>query len=86
MSSTNNDPKVIAWYYLKGVERQKVSTHMNVSLGINITDAPKLLCCDCGTENGVVAYLQPFLCGASTGFRYVKSVSNQVLPKTITCK
>ena len=43
-----------------------------------ILGVPKILRCDCGTENSVVAYLQPFLCHSSTSFRYGGSVSNQV--------
>ena len=35
-------------------------------------------CCDCGTENGVVAVIQPYLRHEVNSFRYVKSVSNQV--------
>jgi hypothetical protein len=65
VSKTNNDPKVIAWYYLKCVEK--------------FEGTPKLLCADRGTENGVLAFLHPFLRqAAETSFRYVRSVSNQV--------
>ena len=39
---------------------------------------PKLIRCDCGTENSVIAYLQPFLCKNSKSFRYGTSIANQV--------
>lgn len=45
---------------------------------ITIKGAPKLLCSDLGTENSIVSFIQPFLRGVVTSFRYVKSVSNQV--------
>lgn len=61
---TNNNPKVVAFYYLRAVEQ--------------IQGAPRLLRADCGTENSVVSFLQPYLCQDVNSFRFGSSVSNQV--------
>ena len=82
---TNNDPQVIAWYYLRCV-KQILGIYSNyycvpASINLmNILGTPKLVRCDCGTENIVLAYLQPFLSREvnSKSFCYGSSVSNQV--------
>jgi hypothetical protein len=67
---TNNDPAVIAGYYLDCIEH----------LGI----VPKILHCDLGTENTNFAFLQPLFrhechdsLAGSKSFMYGKSTSNQ---------
>lgn len=70
MSSTNNDPAVIAGYYINCIQH----------LGI----VPKIMRSDLGTENTNLAFLQPFFrheCNDSMAglksFIYGKSTSNQ---------
>ena len=66
------------------VHKTRLSVHtiylMNSSAG-----TPRLLRCDCGTENTTLAFIHPFLrrhgsdCFAGEySFRYGKSVTNQV--------
>ena len=70
VSSTNNDPAVVARYYLNCIEQ----------LGF----VPKILRCDLGTENTNLEFLQPFfrqncnddLAGVKS-FMHGKSTSNQ---------
>ena len=67
---SNNDPGIIAHYYIKCVK------HLEV--------APRILRTDLGTENTTVAFLQPFLRSSGTdefsgpkSFMYGQSTSNQ---------
>lgn len=88
-SITNNNPKVIAWYYLRCVGQiqgnlncnyivSDMHAYQSVRKKSKPLGAPKLVRCDCGTENSVIAYLQPFLTEDFASFRYGTSVSNQV--------
>jgi len=70
VSQSNNNPKVIAMYYLEAIRR----------LGV----APRLLRCDHGTENSTLSLLQPFFRYSDSdcmsglkSFMYGKSVFNQ---------
>ncbi|XP_060555200.1 uncharacterized protein LOC132716065 [Ruditapes philippinarum] len=70
VSDTNNDPKLIAIYYLDALKR--------------IKKTPRILRCDAGTENSVVCLLQQFFRNEATdhfaGSRSVivgRSTSNQ---------
>ena len=70
VSPTNNDPAVIAWYYLNCLQQNGY--------------APMILRCDLGTENTTLEFLQPFfryncndnLAGVRS-FMYGKSTANQ---------
>ena len=86
---TNNDPKVIALYYLKCVEEVKgdaISSLIDSDWALFCKGTPRLLRSDCGTENVNLAFIQPYLrrncsdCFAGyESFRYGKSTTNQVL-------
>lgn len=62
MASTNNDPKVIAQYYLDAV---------------NQWGAPVLLRTDAGTENGIMAAIHSYIHQSCSKHIYGKSTSNQ---------
>lgn len=70
VSPTNNDPAVIAGYYLKCLQREGFT--------------PRILRCDLGTENTTLEFLQPYfrhycnddLAGVKS-FMYGKSTANQ---------
>ena len=63
VGSTNNDPFVIAQYYLDCVRQ--------------VGGIPKIIRADCGTENVNVAILQRFFHNQDQSFLYGKSSSNQ---------
>lgn len=70
VAQSNNNPAVIAMYYLEALKK----------LGV----APRILRCDKGTENSTLSLLQPFFRYNDTdsmsgigSFMYGKSVSNQ---------
>ena len=81
---TNNNPKVIAHYYITCAQQ--------------LDYVPRLVRCDLGTENTTVAFLQPFLRSSGhdefagvNSFMYGKSSSNQriemwwsILRKSVT--
>ena len=91
MATTNNDPAVIAHYFLKTFERiggiivlliymKTIIMYVPHDIGV-----PRVIRSDCGTENVNVAFLQPFLrrnhSDEKSGFssyKYGKSTSNQV--------
>lgn len=60
--STNNDPRVIAGYYMEAVK--------------DIAGAPAIIRADMGTENRLVDVLQTLLVGENS-FRYGRSTTNQ---------
>jgi len=62
MYHTNNNPKVIAGYYMEAVKE--------------IGGAPAVIRADFGTENGMVEVLQRSLVGRNS-FRYGRSTTNQ---------
>lgn len=83
MSTTNNDPKVVAGYYLRSVELNKGNYYNKTMLSISnsalpVLGVPRIVRCDMGTENSTIAFLQPFLRQDINSFRYGASVSNQV--------
>jgi len=63
VASTNNDPRVVAGYYVESVLRAEGS--------------PRKLITDCGTENHIMATMNCVLHNSSDGHRYVTSVRNQ---------
>ena len=65
VGSTNNDPFVIAQYYLDCVRQ--------------VGGIPKIIRADCGTENVNVAVLQRFFHNQDHSFLYGKSSSNQCI-------
>lgn len=90
VGQTNNNPYVIAWYYLPCVKQLKgkckrVNQNLICNWYIYAPGAPRLLRADCGTENTNMSFIQPFLrrahadCFAEMNSRYGKSVTNQVL-------
>lgn len=62
-SRTNNDPKVVAQYFVRCVTEYGHS--------------PKLLRTDCGTENGLAAGIQAMFHSSADAHAYGKSTSNQ---------
>jgi len=85
--NSNNNPRVIAWYYLQCVQELKGTTSYNHKAGLTQKDigVPRLLRTDCGTENTNLSFIQPFLRRTHSdsfsgfeSFRYGKSVTNQV--------
>ncbi len=89
VGTSNNDPHLIAHHYLKTVQDMsgiKKTLHIaDLYTCMFLTGCPKIIRCDRGTENSVVAYLQPFLrrnCSdifsGENSFRYGRSTSNQV--------
>lgn len=60
---SNNDPKIIAGYYLQCI--------------LEINHGPKLLRSDFGTENGIAVGIQAWLCQSHAAHLYGKSTANQ---------
>lgn len=69
VGTTNNDPSIVAYYYLQSIEQ--------------LQGTPAIIRGDLGTENSTLAFIQPFLrrhgtdSAQQTSFRYGRSVSNQ---------
>ena len=79
VSQSNNNPAVIAMYYLEALKVLRF--------------APRIIRCDKGTENATLALLQPFFRYNDTdsmaglnSFRYGRSVSNQRIEAWRTLK
>ena len=78
---TNNDPEVVAGYYLECTKKYGgifIPVFVRFSCVDITTGVPRILRADCGTENTTVAYLQPFLCSTTDSFKYGRSTTNQV--------
>ena len=86
VGKSNNDPYVVAHYYLYCVETLKGIMLYRYSTihAIDCYDSgtPRILRCDMGTENSNIDFIQPFLrrygtdCFAGdSSFRYGRSVS-----------
>ena len=95
VAKSNNDPRIIAYYYLECVKQLQRFVYIALPscnryyLKQNI-GVPRILRSDCGTENTHIAFLQPYLRRNHTdcfsglaSYRYGKSVSNQVC--TVVC-
>lgn len=63
VSRTNNNPNVIAQFYLEAVLEQE--------------GCPTKMRSDCGTENGVVAAMQCYFCDSEEAYAYGSSPHNQ---------
>ena len=88
VGTSNNDPSVIAYYFLSfKILKGKYFCYICIGyINFIYVGTPQILQCDMGTENSHLAFLQPFLrrngvdCFAGEeSFRYGRSVSNQVL-------
>ena len=87
-ASTNNDPHIIAQYYLdtvKAINGISYEISYNIYKLITYLGLPKVVRADRGTENSIIAYVQPTLrsihndsLSAEMSFRYGRSSSNQV--------
>ena len=87
--TTNNNPAVIAYYYLKSINLLQGNYNCIILLTgdalvtYNI-GLPSIVRADLGTENTTIAWIQPFLrrhgldSACNMSFRYGHSVSNQV--------
>jgi len=95
VGTTNNDPRVIASYYITCVKLMNGNKFIVSELGLALTSdisvviyvgVPCILRCDFGTENSTLAFMQPFLrrmggdhFSGSASFRYGRSTTSQVV-------
>ena len=88
VSTTNNNPAVIAHFYIKSIKLLQgvYNNYCNNYCydNIFISGVPSIVRADLGTENSIIASIQPFLrrhgidSARNMSFRYGHSVSNQV--------
>ena len=101
VGTTNNDPSIVAYYFLRYVKRIQGKVTKIVVIMQNLclihvvllfVGTPCILRTDLGTENSTLAFMQPFLRRNHSdrfhgieSFRYGMSTSNQVCAIQLYC-
>ena len=84
---SNNNPNIIAKYYLETVETIDGKYGLEVTSELNyiLSGCPSIMRTDRGTENSIIAFLQPTLrhthsdaFAREKSFQYGRSTANQV--------